>query len=117
MATYYSQTTYKVRNITPQQIQEWQSLGDPRGTDFIPIPPPPPYNPPTQNPPIFENGVWVEVAKTAEEIAEFQKKQELESERVLLKTVISALKNGTGTSAERMARVERVCAFLLNSFL
>jgi hypothetical protein len=117
MATYYSQSTFIVRNITPQQIEEWQILNDPRGTDFIPIPPPPPYEPSTHNPPIFENGVWVEVLKTQEELDEFAKQEELRSEETQMRLIITALKNGVGTAGERITRVERVCAYLLNRLL
>jgi hypothetical protein len=117
MATYYSQSTFVIRNITPQQIQEWQNVSDPRGTDFIPIPPPPPYNPSTNNPPDFINGVWVDIPKTQAELDEYAKNEELNSEEAIMRTVIVALKNGTGTAGERITRVERVCAYLLNRLL
>ena len=49
---------------------------------------------------------WEVVSRTADEIAE-------DTERDQIKAVYTALLNGTGTSAERITRVERVAAHLL----
>lgn len=55
---------------------------------------------------------WQIINLTPEEIAELATKQaELEAdtaELTAIRNVLSALKNGTGTAAERIARIERV---------
>lgn len=56
---------------------------------------------------------WVIVAKTAEEIAAEQEAAAKAAEYLVLRSVVDALRNGTGTAAERMVRVERVCVRLL----
>ena len=56
---------------------------------------------------------YVVVTKTAEEQAAYTQGEADETERRQLKTVYQALKDGTGTTAVRLQRVERVCARLL----
>lgn len=53
---------------------------------------------------------------TAEEIAAYQRRQADAAELEQLRAVYQALKDGTGTSAERLRRVERVCAWLLEDY-
>lgn len=56
---------------------------------------------------------WVVVDKTQEEIAAEQEAASRVAEYQALRTLIDALRNGTGTAGERMTRVERVCVRLL----
>lgn len=51
--------------------------------------------------------------KTQAELAAEQAMKDNETERQTIKAFIDALKAGTGTTAERFKRVERVCAYLL----
>ena len=56
---------------------------------------------------------WVIVQKTAEELAAEQEAAARATEYQNLRAVVEALRNGTGTAAERLARVERVSVRLL----
>lgn len=116
MNTYFSPTLKKVRELTNAQLTELNAAGG----DWTPVPAPPAYAPATQNPPQFslDAGTWVTSAKTAEELAAFAEQQEQEAERAQIRSVIGDLKAGTGTAAQRMTRLERVCVFLLrNAFI
>lgn len=55
---------------------------------------------------------WSVVALSAAELDDNADTTEAEQ----LRQVYTALKNGTGTTAVRQARVERVCAFLLKDY-
>jgi hypothetical protein len=56
---------------------------------------------------------WVIAQKTAEEIAAEQEAAARAAEYQHLRTIVDALRNGTGTAAERLVRVERVSVRLL----
>lgn len=53
------------------------------------------------------------IAKTAEEQAEYQRQLADAATLEQIRAVYIAMKNGTGTAAERITRVERSCAYLL----
>lgn len=53
---------------------------------------------------------------TADEIAAYQRRQADAAELEQLRLVYNDLKNGVGTAAERIQRVERVCAWLLKDY-
>jgi hypothetical protein len=53
---------------------------------------------------------WILVPKTEAEIAFDAYVADRNSDLTLIRQVYIALKNGTGTAAERLVRVERVCA-------
>lgn len=55
---------------------------------------------------------WVLVSKSAEQLADETQQTELAQ----LKAMIATLQAGTGTAAERLVRVERVCAWLLKGY-
>lgn len=56
---------------------------------------------------------WTLVDKTPEELAAEAAAAERETDYAQLRQVHIALRDGTGTQAERLRRVERVCARLL----
>lgn len=56
---------------------------------------------------------WVITQKTAEEIAAEQEAAARSTEYQHLRTIVDSLRNGTGTAAERLVRVERVSVRLL----
>ena len=56
---------------------------------------------------------WTVRDKTADELAAEAAETEKTADRTALASAISALRNGTGTQAERLARVERACVYLL----
>lgn len=56
---------------------------------------------------------WQEVAMSQEEQDIYAEAQANAAELELVKSVYQALKNGTGTDAQRLTRVERVLAFLI----
>lgn len=60
---------------------------------------------------------WLLVAKSAEQIAADNFAALQQSQLDLARQVYAALKNGTGTAVERLARVERVCAHYLRTQL
>jgi len=53
------------------------------------------------------------VAKTQQEQNDYAQGQADAAERAIVKALYQALKNGTGTTTQRLARVERVAARLL----
>lgn len=69
----------------------------------------------TQHAPEWDKatGQWVVRDKTAEELAAEQAAKDDTTEKQTIKAYIAALQAGTGTTAERFKRVERVCAYLL----
>jgi hypothetical protein len=56
---------------------------------------------------------WVIVQKTSEELLAEQEAAERVAEYQSLRTVVQALRSGSGTAAERLTRVERVSVRLL----
>lgn len=60
---------------------------------------------------------WNVVAKTAQEQAAYQQQLDAEATRQQIKSVYNALKDGQGTSAERIQRVEKAVAWLLRNYV
>jgi hypothetical protein len=109
MYTYYSSSLNRVRELTQAEADALNAAGG----DWAIVPAPPPYDPATHTQPQFSAGVWVEVPKTAEELAADADASAMTAEREQIKQVYQDLRNGTGTTAQRFARVERVCAHLI----
>jgi hypothetical protein len=60
---------------------------------------------------------WAAVPMSQEEIDSYNLRQTDNAELVILRAVYNDLKNGVGTAAERLNRVERATAFLLRSIV
>lgn len=56
---------------------------------------------------------WQVVAKTQQEMDEFQRQTQDAATLQIIRDVYQDLKNGVGTAAERLTRVERAVAWLL----
>jgi hypothetical protein len=109
MYTYYSATQNRVRELTQEEAATLNAAGG----DWAMVPAPPPYDPATHNQPQFSNGAWVEAPKTAEELDALADSAAMAAEREQLRQVYQDLRNGVGTTAQRFARVEKVCAHLI----
>lgn len=114
MAKYYNLITFEVRDIPQEIIDQWTATNNPKLDGYALVPSAPAYDPATQKI-AFVNGAWVTTNKTAGEIAAEADAAATAAETQQLKQIVQALKNGTGTSAERLARVERVCAHLIKT--
>ena len=110
---YYNKTTYEVIEINPELYSQWVASGNPKAQMFELVPDPPTYDPATQNAPVFENGLWVVRDKTAEEL---QLEADRTQDALTLNQIINfvqQIKNGDGTAAERLQRLETAVAFLI----
>jgi hypothetical protein len=89
--------------------------------DWMECPPVPVYDPATQAAPYWASGAWQVRALNAEEIAvraaTAQEANDLESERAQIAAVLNDLKNGTGTTAQRLTRCERAIVFLFKRLI
>jgi len=110
--------------LLTQPVEQWpafRSIGNPEEWDappdhaYVPILPQPPYDPAIQS--IARKVTttahgWTVRALTAAELSERAAAKAAAdadtSEETAIRATLTALKNGTGTAAERLARIERV---------
>lgn len=76
---------------------------------------PPAFNPATHKPPQWDGKQWVSVAFTAGELQAIAAAAADATERDQVRTILAALRAGTGTQGERITRLERVVAHLVGS--
>lgn len=114
MNLYHYLPTGQLREFDDAHMAALKQSGNPKADGWAVAPDKPTHDAATQHAPEWQNGQWVVRDKSAEELAAEQAAKDDTAERQTIKTFIVALKAGTGTSEQRMKRVERVCAYLLN---
>lgn len=119
MTTYYRVTDGRVLELDPAFVA--QLAPSKRDTlrlysvDPQPVPSPTQYvaSGPVVVDPTTARKTWLLLDKTAEQLAAEAFRAQQTAQLELARQVYTALKNGTGTATERLARVERVCAYFL----
>ena len=123
MSTYYRLTDEALVEISAQQFAALAPNKQALLRSYVEDPPPTPSA--TQNvapgPVVVTEAearkTWLLVPKTAAELAFDAYVANRDADLLLIRQVYLALKNGTGTAAERLVRVERVCArFIKDTF-
>lgn len=117
MSAFYNIETNEIVDIDPAVYSKWQADRNPKAARFAPLPAKPAYNPATQKPPVFQNGAWAVPSKSAEELAAEADAAAATEETRQIRLIVAALKAGTGTAAERLARLERAVAHLIKQSL
>lgn len=117
MILYGHKTLPKTVWTSPETFQQWVTDGAVVASEWVQAPPAPSYNPSTEAPPTWKDGAWFVRPLTAEElaarVAAAADADDLRSEEQIARNVIADLRAGTGTTAQRLQRVERATAFLL----
>jgi len=114
---YFQKDTSEIREIDEALFQSWVTSGNPKADYFAPLPPEPAYDAATQKPPVFATGEWSVPTKSAGELKAETDVIADRDEADLLRAAVVALKAGTGTEGERIARLERVAVYLIKKLI
>jgi hypothetical protein len=117
MGQYYSVSSGEILEIDDDLYLKWIESKNPKMEAFLPLPEKPIYDDLMDHPPEFIEGNWIIRNKTEEEIKIEEEEIFFRQEAEVLLNVVESLKDGDGTSIERLKRIERVCAFLIKKVI
>ena len=124
MTTYYRISDGALRDLSPEQFAGLQANGKADGLRVYVLdtrPTPTATQAVEEGPvvvgPVEAHRTWTLRDKTAAELAADQAATDRAADLDQIRTVLTALKNGTGTAAERLTRLERVVFRLAKDML